>query len=194
MKKVFGWLMCLVLALAVAAGACAESAETLFITLSVNEWSFSSGVGAWSTDIKILPDGSFFGTYHDSEMGETGDDYPDGTIYGCTFTGTMSLVEQVDDNTWKIRIDQLTPDEGQVPEAIDGGVRFVTTEIYGLSEGDEMLLYKPGTPVSVLSEDMQFWAHIQDWETPPTELQTWFLCSEKNESGFVGFEAPEPLV
>ena len=33
------------------------------------------------------------------------------------------------------------------------------------------------------------WAHILDEETPPTELEDWFLSSEKNDSGFVGYQA-----
>ena len=49
-----------------------------------------------------------------------------------------------------------------------------------------MLLYSPGTPVSVLSDDMQFWAHVNIGENPKTELEDWFLCNEKNETGFVG--------
>ena len=72
-------------------------------------------------------------------------------------------------------------------ESIVDEIRYVPTEPYGISEGDEMLLYCPGTPVSVLSEDMQLWAHVLDQETPPLALETWFLSSEKNDSGFVGY-------
>ena len=193
MRKVLAWLMSIALVLAAVAGVCAETAKTaadpVFEKLAGMDWCFTSGAGGWSTDMNILPDGTFLGTYHDSEMGDIGDGYPDGTVYGCSFHGQMSLTEQVDENTWKIRIDQLAEDEGQVPEAIEDGIRYVTTGVYGLSEGDEMLLYKPGTPISVLSEDMQFWAHVQDMETVPTELTDWFLCSEKNSSGFVGTQA-----
>ena len=79
-----------------AACACAAAEDAIMATLAGLEWSFSSGVGGWSTDLRILEDGSFSGEYHDSEMGETGDGYPDGTVYCCSFTGRMSTVGQAD--------------------------------------------------------------------------------------------------
>jgi hypothetical protein len=183
MKRFVLLLMCLVMILPAAV-----SAEgNLFEDLSGLAWCFSSGAGGWSTDMEIKADGSFAGEFHDSEMGDCTDEYPDGTLYFCAFSGQLSLVEQVDENTWKIRVDRLEQEEGK--EAIEDGIRFIPADVYGISEGDEMLLYRPGTPVSVLSEDMQMWAHLFDLETRPTELEYWFLSSEKNNSGFVGYKA-----
>ena len=191
LKKMMAWMMSLMLLLG-ALPAFAESGggtDSLFEKLSALDWSFSSGVGGWSTELKIAPDGTFTGAFHDSEMGETGETYPSGTVYGCTFSGKLSVADQAGDGPWKVRVDALRPDEGQVPEAIEDGVRYVTADPYGLSEGDEMTLYQPGTPVSVLSESMQHWAHVLDQVTPPLALESWFLMSEKNDSGFVGMEA-----
>jgi len=184
MKKLFALVLCM--ALALAASAFAE--ENLFESLTGLVWSFSSGAGAWSTDLQIRPDGSFTGEFHDSDMGDCTDEYPYGTVYYCNFSGQMSLKEQVDENTWKIRIDRLDFDRNE-KTTIDA-IRYVPTEPYGISEGDEMLLYRPGTPVSVLSEDMQMWAHVLEQEKRPLALEYWFLSSEKNDSGFVGY----PLV
>ena len=186
MKKTFAWALSLILALS-AAGALAQAPETVFDRIAGLSWSFSSGVGAWSTDLTIRKDGTFRGEFHDGEMGETGEGYPDGTVYGCLFSGKMTQVEQVDENTWKLRVDSLVPEEGQVPEVIEDGVRYVTSEPYGLSEGDEMLLYAPGTPLSVFDEDMVMWTHALEQDDPPAALETWFLSSEKNGSGFVGY-------
>lgn len=182
MKKLAVLMLCMTLALT--ASAAAE--ETLFASLADLAWTFSSGAGAWSTDLRIQPDGSFTGDFHDSDMGDCAEAYPYGTVYFCAFSGHMSLKEQVDENTWKIVIDRLDFDLEE--ESIVDEIRYVPTEPYGVSEGDEMLLYRPGTPVSVLSEDMQLWAHVLDQETPPLALETWFLCSEKNDSGFVGYQ------
>ena len=151
------------------------------------EFTFSSGAGGWSTDLVFGEDGSFTGNYHDSEMGEIGEGYPNGTVYVSSFSGRISPVEQVDENCWKVQVDQLKEDEAS--ETIEDDIRYVPADPYGISEGDEMLLYSPGTPVSVLSEDMQFWAHVNTQENPQTKLQDWFLMSEKNDSGFVGYEA-----
>lgn len=187
MKKVLAWVLSLMLALS-AAGALAETEAALFETLTGLEWSFSSGVGGWSTDMQIFPDGSFIGNFHDSEMGEIGDAYPDGTVYVCVFSGQMSLVEQVQENVWKLRVNELTLNDDPDTEEIIDGIRYVNTEAYGVSAGDEMLLYAPGTPVDIFSEDMLFWAHVMDREEPLSALDTWFLISEKNESGFVGYD------
>lgn len=181
MKRVFLLVLCLMMTLSAAAFA----GENIFETLSGMEWSFCSGVGGWSTDMHIEADGSFNGEFHDSEMGDCADEYPDGTVYFCSFSGRLSVIGQADENTWKIRVEKLEKDEGK--EAIDDGIRFVPADVYGLSEGDEMLLYRPGTPAGVLTEDMQLWAHVNEQETSRTELENWFLSSEQNDSGFVGY-------
>ena len=188
MKKAMVWLLSLMLVLS-AAGVWAEEEETVFEQMSRMEWSFLSGVGGWSTDLHVAADGSFTGEFHDGELGETGENYPNGTIYGCLFEGRFSYAGEAENNAVKIRVDALSLTEGQAPEAIEDGVRYVTVdEVYGLTEGDEMLLYAPGTPVSIFSEELLFWAHVMDREDPPAELDNWFLCSEKNETGFVGYE------
>lgn len=158
---------------------CGRKTDTFFTRLDGLEWTFSSGAGGWSTDMRILPDGTFSGEYHDSEMGEATDAYPDGTVYFCSFTGRFSFVEQVDENTWKLHVDDLKPEVPEEKETIEDGMRFVYTEPYGISAGDDMLLYQPGTPVTVLSEDMQMWAHLFDTEDTIHELDSWFLSSER---------------
>ncbi len=190
MKKTIAWMLGLMLALTMTFG-CAETTESVLEPMSALTWEFSSGAGAWSTELQIQADGAFTGTFHDAEMGETGENYPDGTLYGCAFHGRMTPAEQVDEYTWKIRIDELAMDEGQVPEAVEDGVRYVTTDPYGISAGDEMLLCMPGTPVSGLTEDMLYWAHLLDPEARPEALEDWLLYSAKNESGFVGYRITE---
>ena len=120
MKKVLAWGLSLMLALSVS-GAFAETEESIFETMAGLAWSFSSGVGAWSTDFRMQADGSFSGEFHDSEMGDIGEGYPEGTIYGCSFSGRMMMVERVAENIWKLRVEELALDEGQVPQAIDWG-------------------------------------------------------------------------
>lgn len=185
MKKITVWI--LALSLALAGAACAEDAS-LPETLSALDWTFSSGVGAWSTDLRIQADGSFSGSYHDSEMGDDGEAYPDGTVYQCVFSGHLTIGEQTGEKTWKVLVDQLVRDESQPEEFIQDGIRYIRSEPYGLSEGDEMVLYAPGADLSALSEEMQFWAHAWTGDDSADELETWFLTSELNQSGFVGCE------
>lgn len=192
MKKVFAWMMCLALLLC-AIGACAEDDAPTFEALAGLEWSFSSGVGGWSTDLRFAEDGSFSGEYHDSEMGDAAEEYPSGTVYFSDFTGNMSILGKADDYAWTVRVDSLVLDTEPGYEEIDGDIRYVAMEPYGISEGDEMLLYLPGTPVDVLTEDMQFWAHINLMEEKPETLPGWLLYSAKNESGFEGWAVDEDV-
>lgn len=190
MKKILAMLLCLALGLAACAVSAEEAEESFFARLEGVEWSFSSGAGGWSTDMRILADGSFSGEYHDSEMGESADEYPEGTVYCSSFTGQMSLAGAADGNPRQIRVDALKVDESQAAESIDDGIRYVFSAPCGISKGDVMLLYEPGTPADVLSEDMQLWAHLADTEEKLTELPDWFLMSQANDSGFVGYAAP----
>ncbi len=187
MKKILSLVLSLVL-LVSAFGALAETEGVSFEALSGLEWSFTSGAGAWSTDLRILADGSFAGEFHDSEIGESDEKYPDGTVYLCSFTGQMSLLGANDEYSWKVRVENLTIDSGMADEEIDGTLRFVKTEPYGISAGDEMLLYRPGTPISVLPEDMHMWAHVLPGETDASELENWFLSNPKAESGFISWD------
>ena len=187
-KSIIMRLLGLLLAAGLMMGsAFAEGDNTFFAQFDGMTWSFCSGAGAWSTDLTIQPDGSFIGDYHDSDMGDTGDNYPNGTIYICSFSGRFSVAGQPEDNAWLIRVEELAVDEPAEKETIDDGLRFIYTEPYGICEGDEMTLYAPGTPISGFTEDMLFWSHVLEQEDTLYELESWFLWSETNNSGFVAF-------
>ena len=114
-------LLALMLAAVLIAGsALAEDASSAlvkdpFALLEGIDLSLCSGAGAWSTDIQIHADGTFKGTYHDSEMGDTADNYPNGSMYISEFSGKMSVVEQVSATIWKIRVDEVNQ-EGKTGE------------------------------------------------------------------------------
>ena len=184
MKKK-GLFLTAAIALGIAVSAGAQTAD-LPEQIEGLGFSFSSGAGGWSTELTFGEDGSFTGNYHDSEMGDVGEGYPNGTIHCCSFSGKISPVDQIDDNCWKVKVDKLEVDEAS--EKTEDDIRYVPADPYGISEGDEMLLYSPGTPVSALSDDMQFWAHVNMQDGRQDELENWFLTSEKNESGFVSYE------
>lgn len=49
------------------------------------EFYYSSGAGDWSTQLVLQPDGSFTGHYEDRDLGATGEENPNGTLYYCDF-------------------------------------------------------------------------------------------------------------
>ena len=195
MKKLICTLLIGVMLLSLSSGM-AET-QLSFADLSHLEWTFSSGVGAWYTCMWMQEDGTFTGEFHDSEMGEVGEGYAEGTVYGCLFHGKMSLGEQVDEYTWKLHVDELALDEGQVPEVIEEEMRFVTTEPYGLKAGQDMLLYLPGTPVDKIPEGFIPWAHLDAYGEDVKELPYYGLYDPQEESGFIGdtpYELYEEIV
>ena len=118
---------------------------------------FASGAGAWCTGLTLERDGSFTGVYHDSEMGDQGEGYPNGSCYISTFSGGFGDIRQVDDHTWAMTLKELTVQETPGEEWIEDGVRYIASEAYGLDEGTEFLLYSPKTPTEGLNEEFLTW-------------------------------------
>ena len=114
MKKIFAAATALALCAGLLAGCGQNSgggkadgalADSLPVDLS-----FSSGVGAWGTGLTMAADGSFSGEYHDSDMGDSGDDYPDGTVYLCNFSGKFTEIKQLDDHSYSLTLEELSSD------------------------------------------------------------------------------------
>ena len=172
-----------VLMMAVSANA-EGSSEDLFAQVSGQRFEFASGVGAWSTELTILEDGTFSGNFHDSEMGETGEGYPDGTLYGCSFHGQFSDPVPADEYSWNVKI-RVEQDEGQVPEAIEDGIRYVTAAPYGLEKAQAVTFFLPGTPTERLPEGFLPWSHLQELAPDATEIPYFAIWSEEDEAGFI---------
>ena len=144
---------------------------------------FASGAGGWSTDMTLDQDGSFTGAYHDSEMGEQGESYPNGSCYISTFSGRFGSIRQVDDHTWAMTLEELTVQEEPDTEWIEDGIRYIASEAYGLETGKEFLLYSPETPTEGLDEEFLTW--WPSWNVEDTgTLNCWGLLNLEMGYGF----------
>ncbi len=138
-----------------------ETEFSLYEEMSKWEFHFCSGAGGWETYLYVAEDGSFSGQFHDSDMGDTGPGYENGTIYMCDFHGKFGDCEQVSDFVWSVKMDELayerTPDEEEILDE----VRYIYAGAYGLEglkEGEsELLVYLPGTPIEELDEAYMEW-------------------------------------
>lgn len=169
-----------------------ESAPTLqpevpdlsFAELGSRFFTFSSGSGGWRTELRIRPDGSFEGEYHDSDMGDSGPDYPNGTVYTCTFSGHFSPPAQIDDHTWAFTMDSITY-EHSLGEEIQNGIRYFYTEPYGLDQAENLYLYRPGSALADLPQAFLDWIGYHNWqERGKTELNFYGLYNENAQTGF----------
>ncbi len=133
-----------------------EGDSASFDSSQTMDFTFSSGAGGWATQMKLHSDGSFTGKYFDSDMGVTGPGYPNGTEYYCEFSGKFSNMRQIDDMTWAMNLVSLKEEKIEDGEIKDG-VKYYQGYAYGLDDGDEFLVYMPGTRLSKLSEEAQSW-------------------------------------
>lgn len=129
------------------------------------EMLFSSGAGAWGTTLTLNLDGTFTGQFYDSNMGENGENYPNGTVYYCNFSGRFGSMMKLNDYAYYMRLEELVYDMGIGKEQIgeEEGISYVTAEPYGIAGGEEFIFYLPGTPAEELKEDFVSWwpdAHL----------------------------------
>lgn len=155
-----------------------------FEDLNCTAFEFSSGAGAWRTVLRIHRDGFFSGEYHDSNMGETGEGYPRGSVYCSSFTGRFSQPVMVDENTYSIRLEQISYRRQPGTEEIRDDIFYHYTEAYGLYGSEEFLIYLPGTPLDTLPEHFLYWTMLFRDET---ELPFYGLYAPETEKGFSSY-------
>jgi anti-sigma factor RsiW len=140
---------------------------------------FSSGAGAWRTELHLNTDGSFEGEYADSNMGS-------GELLYCNFSGQFSEPVQVDEFVWSVTVEALeledTPGETTYVKA-DNLNRIASTP-YGLENAKEVLIYLPGAAAEDLPEMFRSWTHA------PSEgaLDFYGLYNVEEALGFSGYD------
>lgn len=121
---------------------------------------FTSGAGAWQTSLDLQSDGSFSGAYSDSNMGESSDAYPYGTVYYCNFNGQFTQPQPVTEYCYSVELTEFSAEDSENAEYIDNGIRYVRSEPYGFNDSQCFYLYLPGTPVADLPEDCLYWLNL----------------------------------
>ena len=121
------------------------------------EFVFSSGAGAWRTVIVLNQDGSFNGAYLDSDMGDRGNDYPNGTNYVCDFSGQFDYISQIDSHTYSMTLSEITAEKENGEEWIEDGILNKYSEPYGMEDGTEYLLYTPDTKIAEVPKEFLNW-------------------------------------
>ena len=172
--------------------------ETVEIPGMPVEFWFSSGAGGWGTFVTVQSDGSFAGEYYDSDMGSTGAGYPNGKHYECIFGGAFTDIQKVSDYEYSMTVERLDVEGTVGEEKIVDGVLVITTECYGLGEGDRVLLYLPGRRTDNLPEMFLNWVHMPMGSDVPSVLPFFGIYNIDYEVGFFSAEVenetpPEPV-
>lgn len=151
-----------------------------------DSFSFSSGMGAWATYFHINADGTFEGQYHDTNIGESGDGYPNGTVYICNFSGKFSEPKQIGQYIYSMKLEKLETKEKPGEISFEEGVRYIGSEPYGFDMADDFYIYCPGIQISELEEGFVSWIHAFVDVQKVKNFPCYGIYNIKGERGFVG--------
>lgn len=151
------------------------------------EFTFASGAGAWGTVMTLNGDGSFSGSFHDSDA-SLGEGY-DATVYVSEFSGSFSDITQINDYTYSMTLNNLEVQNAE-KEWIEERILYVSTEPYGLEQGTDYILYTPEAPLDALSEEFLSWwpDNWQREEKGLTVLGRYGLYNKEMGYGFFTYE------
>lgn len=163
-----------------------SASSAIYEKISKCSFEFSSGAGAWSTELTVNKDGSFKGLYHDSDAGSTGTGYPNGTVYVSEFSGIFGNLQKVDDYTYKTTIQNITTAKKAGTEELADDMKYVYTTPYGLDDAKTIYIYLKGKPVSSLPEGYKDWG-VMILDDNVKTLPCYGIYNENAENGFYGW-------
>lgn len=114
---------------------------------------YSSGAGFWASTITIKGNGFFSGSYSDSNMGEVGSGYPNGTVYTSTFDGKFNVTD-IGKYSVTLKLAKLTTNDTPGKSWISNGTKYIATDPFGLEDCKYFILYIPGTTDNMLPEEI----------------------------------------
>lgn len=163
--------------------------EFTFADVEGREFYFSSGAGAWYEVLYIHGDGTFEGHFQDSDMGMTGEGYPNGTLLYSDYTGTFTKPQRLDETTWTFRIDSIQYANPVGMEEIKDQTLYTYTDSYGLGKALDLYLYLPGSDIAGLPEEYRSWVGYYNLEAvKETKLPFYGLYNVNNQTGFSSYE------
>lgn len=162
-----------------------DKTDNLLLSNFPDEFIYSSGVGAWMTVINLEQNGAFTGIYHDTNAGETGNDYPNGTTYICGFSGEFTDFVKVNEYTYSTSLFKILTEKAPGEVYYEDGVRYITTDPYGFTNADVFYMYLPGTPYSAIPEGCSEW-FIHYNLTTPLPSDTFVLYNVNGGEVFIG--------
>lgn len=167
-----------------------DDSTITFADLAQYGYSFYSGVGGWSDDFYIEKDGNFHGSYHDSDMGDSGDGYPDGTRYYCEYEGHFENIQKIDEYTYKMHMKDINVINND-GEFLADGVKYIPVTPYALNNADEIEIYMPGKPVSEIDDEIKTWIFVGSQEQQDS-LENLALVNVNENQGITSYTRMTP--
>lgn len=136
------------------------TSKTILDELSGKTFLHYSGVGAWDVTMTVEKNGGFTVDSHDSDMGEVGPGYPDGTVYFGCLSGRIGAVTKAGEFMYRAKIKNIE-NETLEAERIEDGIRYVDERLHGPVEGEDCYIYLPGQAMKDIPEDCADWISIR---------------------------------
>lgn len=140
---------------------------------------YASGAGAWGSEITINPDWTFYGSFHDTDAGAEGGPQR----RQCDYTGRFVDIKKVDEYSWSLRIESITPDRPIGDTWMEGDLRCIVASPYGITENTTYMIYVPGANDDILPS-----AYVGALFRPEGPLVQYSLYNPEGETIFWGFE------
>lgn len=121
-------------------------------------FSLANGIGNWQNDLFLKPDGTFTGNFYDLDIGETGEDYPNGTYYHNEYSGKIKDLKAVDLYSFEFYIDEIEYKYEKGLEKIEDEIKDIAIDdVTGINKNSKYILYMPYVPVKNLPEQIDTW-------------------------------------
>lgn len=157
-------------------------------SLLPSEFVFSSGAGGWATEITLKDDGTFNGQYHDSDMGDSGTGYSNGTVYICDFSGKFTMPKKINEYIYSMNLESLDVEGTSGTVYYENDIRYIVSDPYGFDNADEFMIYLPGIAMGDLPEGFVNWLlafiNVQTTEILPC----YGIYNVGGEKGFVAYD------
>lgn len=162
-----------------------EAVSSVFAELP-DYFVYSSGAGGWATELYLNDDGTFTGQYHDSDLGYTGEGYPNGTVYISNYTGKFTEPQMVNEYTYSMTVEYIELEREAGQEYYENGTRYVTCGASELADAGELLVYLPGAMRENLPENFISWTNYGDI-SPENDLRCYGIYNPAQQLAFIGY-------
>ncbi len=140
------------------------------------------------TKITVNKEGGFYGEYHGFAQEDSGNDYPNGTLYYSYFRGNFKPAVKIDENTYETEVSEIIYDEELGNEQISDGQRSVFCIAYGIADTEKIQFFLYGTPLSQLPDDFLESVELADQkENADAKLEFHGLYSVDTKRGMRGY-------
>ena len=165
-----------------------ERENSDIFSLLPSEFVFSSGAGGWATEITLNDDGTFNGQYHDSDMGDSGTGYSNGTVYICDFSGKFTMPKKINEYIYSMNLETLDVEGTSGTVYYENDIRYIVSNPYGFDNADEFMIYLPGIAMSDLPEGFINWLYAFINVQTTEILPCYGIYNVGGEEGFVAYD------